>query len=171
MNKKSIFRLNLGILLFVYHGYVIADPVMYRDGLLDSLTERAFAVKAEVVFSADPGASGLAVGDTFDNCYIFEADNVWIDPLFPAPGVPVLGGWVQHSEGPSLQYTASITSTVLSGVPSLTQNGIVSPSRGQSKNRLVAYTTVWVEDQPFIEVVSLGEEVPIEDIGTECPAF
>ena len=171
MNKKSIFRPGLGILLLVCHGHVMADPVKDREGLLDSLAERAFAVTAEIVFSADPGASGLDVGDTFANCYIFEADNVWIDPLFPAPGLPVLGGWVQHSEGPSLQYTASITSTVLSGVPSLTQNGIVSPSRGESRNRLLAYTTVWVEDQPFIEVISQGEEVPIEDIGTECPAF
>lgn len=171
MNTKSIFTIATGILLIAYQVDATADPNKDRGGLLDSLAGRAFAVEAEIVYTADPIASGFEVGDTFNNCYIFENDNVWIDPLFPGPGAAVLGGWVQHTEGPSLRYTATIVDTVLSGMPLLTQTGIVTPSRGNSRNRFIAYTTVWAGDQPFVEVVSRGEEVPIEDVGTECPAY
>ncbi len=170
MNSNSILKITIGILLIACQVDAMANPIMDRNGLLDSLSGRAFAVEAEIVYTADPVASGFEVGDTFDNCYIFEDDNVWIDPLFPGPGAAVLGGWVQHTEGPSLRYTATIVDTVLSGLPLLTQTGIVSPSRGQSRNRLIAYTTVWAGDHPFVEVVSRGKEVPIEDVGTECPA-
>lgn len=171
MNKIFLLRAALGILLVVGHGGVVADPAMNRDGLLDSLAGRAFAVEAEIVYSADPDASGFAVGDTFDNCYIFETANVWIDPLFPAPGAAVFGGWVQHTEGPHLRYTATIVDTVLSGLPLLTQTGIVSPSRGKSRNRLIAHTTAWAGDVPIIEVISRGKEIPIEDVGADCPAY
>lgn len=171
MNKKSFYAATLGTLFFACHDAAMADPIAERDGLLQSLSARAFAVVAEIVYTADPAASGFEVGDTFDNCYIFEQDNVWIDPLFPGPGAAVPGGWVQHTEGPSLRYTATIVDTVLSGLPLLTQTGIVSPSRGESPNRLIAYTTVWAGDQPFVEVVSRGKEVPIEDVGSECPAY
>ena len=171
MNKKTIAAASIGIFLITWQLDTIANPTMERDGLLDSLAGRAFAVVAEIVYTADPAATGFEVGDTFNNCYIFEGDNVWIDPLFPGPGAAVLGGWVQHTEGPSLRYTATIVDTVLSGLPSLTQMGIVTPSRGSSPNRLVAYTTVWAGNQPFVEVVSRGKEVPIEDVGTECPAY
>jgi hypothetical protein len=171
MNGKSIITTAIGILIMACQADAMADSPLDRNGLLDSLGGRAFKVVAEIVYTADPVASGFEVGDTFDNCYIFEDDNVWIDPLFPGPGAAVPGGWVQHTEGPSLRYTATIVDTVLMGMPLLTQTGIVSPSRGESRNRFIAYTTVWTGAQPFVEVVSRGEEVPIEDVGTECPAY
>lgn len=170
MNTKAN-SIVIGTLLIACQASAMANPNEERGGLLDSLAGRAFAVEAEIAYTADPAASGFEVGDTFDNCYIFENDNVWIDPLFPAPGAAVLGGWVQHTEGPNLRYTATIVDTVLSGMPLLTQTGIVTPSRGSSRNRFVAYTTVWAGDQPFVEVVSRGKEVSIEDVGTACPAY
>ena len=171
MNIRTVFAYTTGILLMTCQVQGMANPATDRNGLLDSLAGRAFAVEAEIVYSADPAASGFQVGDTFDNCYVFEVGNVWIDPLFPAPGAAVPGGWVQHTEGPRLQYTAAIVDTVFAGAPLLTQTGIVSPSRGNSRNRLIAYTTAWAGDQPFVEVVSRGTEIPIEDVATECPAY
>ena len=140
-----------------------------RDGLLMGLADRIFAVEAEILYADEN--SPFTVGDTFDNCYIFEEGNIWIDPLFPGPGMAVPGGWVQHTAGPRAKYTATIVDTVFSGAGLLTQTGTVYKTRGKSRSRLIAYTTAFVGAQPFVEIVSRGREIKKNDAATLCPLY
>lgn len=168
MNNRNFFSsLLTAVLMVCLSGAASAES----KGQLRSLEGRIFAVEAEIVFSADPAASGFNVGDTFSNCYFFKDNNVWIDPLFPAPGAAVAGGWIQHTRGPSARYTATVVDTVLSGLPLLTQNGRVYLTRRKAKRRLIAYTTAWAGAQPFVEVISKGREIKKKDVASMCPAY
>lgn len=126
---------------------------------LSGLADRVFAVEAEILYTLDPASTG-PVGSTFDNCYYFNEDGSWFDPLFPEPpGLP--GVWIQHTELPKIIYTATVP------IPGagllLIQNGTVNPSRGNSKQRLTAYTAVFSSGVPgnglFVEVESRGRAV------------
>ena len=121
--------------------------------------ERAFAVEAEIVYSADPAASGFGGGRYLRQllhlrgltmsgsirCFPVLAPRSWAD-----------GCSTRRVRACGTRQRSWIPSS--SGLPLLTQMGIVSPSRGESPNRLIAYTTVWVGDLPFVEVVSRGKE-------------
>ena len=105
------------------------------------------------------------MGDTFKNCYYFNEDGTWDDPLFPSPLFPVPGVWVQHTELPKIIYTATVP------IPDagflLIQNGTVNPSRGKAKQRLTAYTAVFAAgiagNGVFSEIESRGRAVE------DCP--
>lgn len=127
-----------------------ADPG--RSEPLGGLSGRVFAVEAEILFSLDPSSP---VGLVFENCYTFNEDGSWEDPLFPLGPFP--GVWVQHTELPKILYTA----TVDDAFPGLLliQNGTVHPSRGKGVQRLTAYTTVFDQGVPVVEVLSKGKAV------------
>ena len=132
-----------------------------NSGPLNGLSGRVFAVEAEVLFTLDSDATG-EVGSTFENCYYFNEDGSWEDPLFPAPGYVVPGVWVQHTELPKIIYTATVP--IAAEGLLLIQNGTVNPSRGKAKQRLTAYTSVFIEGLGlFVEVESRGRSVE------ECP--
>jgi hypothetical protein len=173
MNKRHFFSslFVIGAALLTCQVNASGTDDKKHDDLLTGLSGRIFAVEAEIVFSLDPALSGFNVGDTFNNCYVFKEDNVWIDPLFPTPGAAVPGGWVQHTKGRRIKYTAMIVETVFSGAPLLTQTGTIYRVRGKSKRRLTAYTTVWAGSQPFVEVVSRGRQISKRKAATVCPPF
>lgn len=131
-----------------------AEPA--RPDELNGLAGRTFAIEAEIVYSIDPGSP---VGLVFENCYTFNEDGSWIDPLW-FPGDVIPGVWVQHTELPKIKYTATVTA---SDPLLLIQNGEVNPSRGKGNQKLTAYTMVFfVEDgDPLlvVEVVSRGRAV------------
>ncbi len=150
----------------------IAIAASAGAGSHSGLAGKVFAIKGEVVHSVDPS---LPVGTTFDNCYTFNADGSWDDPLFPAPATPIPGVWVQHTEHPKIRYTATV-STLAPGLL-LIQNGTVKPGRSDDddsdsdsdrkkrKSKLTAYSTVFVNEFLVVEVLSKGEAVET------CPFF
>lgn len=130
---------------------------------IDNLAGRIFAVDAEVTFSLDPA---FPAGTAFQNCYFFDEDGVWFDPLFPDFGIAVPGGWRQHTGFPKIGYTATVAPSDATFGLTLIQNGQVTPPpRGNGHAKLRAYTTVWVEALPVVEVLSVGRAVE------ECPYF
>lgn len=132
-----------------------------NSGPLNGLNGRVFAVEAEVLYTLGPDETG-EVGSTFENCYYFNDDGSWEDPLFPAPGYVVPGVWVQHTELPKIIYTATVP--IAAEGLLLIQNGTVNPSRGTAEQRLTAYTAVFIEGVGlFVEVESRGRSVE------ECP--
>lgn len=144
-------------------------------GSHNSLAGKVFAVTAEVTFSLDPD---FPAGTTFNNCYTFNEDGSWDDPLFPDPAAPIPGVWAQYTERPKIRYTATV-SALAPGVL-LIQNGTVKPghhddgdsdsdsdsdSDGKKPSKLTAYTSVFVNDFRVIDVLSKGKAVDI------CPYF
>lgn len=110
----------------------------------------------------------------FDNCYFFNADGTWDDPLFPA-----LGNWNQGSVGAKTSYTADAFAPGIDisgpGDPPfivdllLEQVGQVTPAKGGGNLQLKAFSqAIFVEfmggdDLVVGEFVSVGHEVD------ECP--
>ena len=142
-------------------------------GSHDSLAGKVFAVRAEVTFSLDPS---FPAGTTFNNCYTFNEDGSWDDPLFPDFSAPIPGVWVQYTERPKIRYTATV-SALAPGLL-LIQNGTVKPGRdndddsdsdsdsdGKRASKLTAYTTVFVNDLRVVDVLSKGKAVDT------CPYF
>ena len=135
-----------------------------------SLTGSKFVVTVEYLYVAEIGLPFVA-GDTFENCYTFKNDltpgdamatGIWDDPLFPNPGPPVAGTWIQHNRGKTNPYTALANDGA--GV-SLVQNGTVTPVFGKNPVRLRAYTVVSVDGLgPIIELESKGNLVD------QCPS-
>ena len=120
------------------------------------------------VFQVD--VNNLTTGDMFPNCYGFNSDGSWDDPLF-LPGNPVPGTWVQHSNGARTTYTAEAEAElVIPGFGTLlielVQEGSVTPARGKGTLQLYAETTVYISlltpDGPFLlgieEIISIGEQ-------------
>jgi len=142
----------------------IADPG--AGGAFDGLAGRIFAVEAKVVYSDDPL---LPAGTVFNNCYYFNADGSWFDPLYPDIGVAVPGYWVQHADLPKIMYTATVSESAVADGDFdgllLTQTGVVAQSQGEGRQKLLAYTNVYFEGWPIIEVVSRGDAVEA------CPYF
>jgi hypothetical protein len=102
-----------------------ADP----DGSqrLRGLGGRTFFVEVYDVFA----------DEYFDNCYTFNADGTWIDPVFPE-----IGNWVQHSVGAKTSYSAeAYEDDYFLGFPLLlVQEGDVTPARGRGVLQLKAYS-------------------------------
>ena len=123
---------------------------------LRGLGGRIFAVNVYDVFA----------DEYFDNCYIFNADGTWDDPLFPELGV-----WNQESVGARTDYTASaIVEDLDIGLPflvtvSLEQHGMVTPARGRGNLQLWAFSQAFSEELGGLiaEFESVGYEVD------ECP--
>jgi hypothetical protein len=140
-----------------------ADP---GAGEFEGLAGLTFDVTAEVTYSDDPA---LPAGTVFENCYFFNEDGVWFDPLYPDFGVAIPGYWVQHSMLPKITYTATVSETAAAGGPfaglMLTQNGVVTPGPDNGNKKLLAYTTVYFGGWPIVEVVSIGRAVD------DCPYF
>lgn len=139
-------------------GFAAAQAAQASGGLAG----RIFAVDAEVTLSLDPA---FPAGTTFQNCYYFNEDGSWFDPLFPDFGIAVPGGWTQHTELPKISYTATVAASDDTFGLTLIQNGIVHPASGASMQKIRAYTTVWVGALPVVEVLSKGRAVE------ECPYF
>lgn len=148
----------LGLCGFILNLLVVspawADAESNRP--FDGLSGAIFAVEAEVVASLDPG---LPAGTIFDNCYFFNADGSWYDPLFPAPKSEILGLWVQHADLPRIEYTATVADASHAPVI-LIQNGTVIAGPAVGKQKILAYTTaVYAGSVPVVEVVSVGHRV------------
>ncbi len=102
--------------------------------LLRGLGGRTFAVQVTNLTGGGPPFG------TFANCYIFNEDGSWIDPLFPVPGT-----WIQHSTGARTTYSASALLDVGGGVGVLIeQQGTVTPSQGSGTLQLEADSHVSV---------------------------
>ena len=146
----------------------VAAPGLTEPGAggMEGLEGRIFAVEARVVRSEDPG---LPAGTVFNNCYYFNADGTWFDPLYPDRGSAVPGFWVQHVQSPKIRYTATVSESAVTGGPyeglSLTQNGTVNSAEDNGRQKLLAYTTVYFGGWPIIDVVSEGRVVD------SCPNF
>ena len=162
MGLRKYFSALIGVVLSL--GIVVSVTAKPDNSKpLSGLEGRIFAVEAEIVYTLSPGDTG-EVGSTFNNCYYFNEEGEWVDPLFPDPSgnFVVPGVWVQHTELPKIIYTATVP--IASEGLLLIQNGAVNPSRGKARQRLTAYTSLFVEGVGlFVEVVSRGRSVE------ECP--
>jgi len=99
----------------------------------------------------------------FDNCYIFEADGTFLDPLFLDPSFIVPGTWEQHSNGAKTTYSATAEFAELGYL--LEQQGMVTPAHGSGTLQIEAYSAFFEEGQLFLEFLAIGNEVD------ECPYF
>lgn len=124
-----------------------------------NLGGRTFAIQGEYL-AILPGF-GLEVGDTFDNCYTFEEDGTWIDPLF-LDGLVIPGIWEQYPAPKSrTDYRAIADGTGIVGLL-LIQQGTVAPGRGDKQ--LEALTTIIIPvagNLVFATVRSIGTEVDV----------
>ncbi len=169
MNKKGRLSSIIALVLtFAVFGGLIAaiEPVEAKSDKR-SLAGRAFAIEGEWLASV-PGFNLPPVGFTFENCYTFNADGTWVDPLFLAPSF-----WIQHTAGRTISYTAIGDGSAFGAI--LTQNGTVksgrhndddsdsdsdSDSDGKRKARLTAYSTLYFLGGLVAgEIVSRGHEV------------
>ncbi len=139
-----------------------ADPE--ESQRLRGMGGRVFLVVVQDLF-AQPGSPE----EFFDNCYTFNEDGSWDDPLFP-----VLGTWEQASVGAKTSYFASALAEQLDiGIVVdllIEQNGMVTPARGKGTLQLTAHSEVFFagftpegEDLLVARFFSEGYEVD------ECP--
>jgi hypothetical protein len=134
----------LGVMGFV--GTVGATPD--ESQRLRGLAGRTFAV---VVTNLTTGE------EPFENCYSFNEDGSWDDPLF-LPEAPIPGTWVQHSTGANSTYTATALASLGGGVAALlTQTGTVTPANGSGTLQLDAHNTVDIvlEGDPSVVILPL----------------
>lgn len=140
---------------------VAADP----DGsqLLRGLGGRTFAVEVTNHTTGDP---------PFANCYTFNEDGSWDDPLFFLPGgPPVPGTWVQDSTGASTTYIATSSIPLPGGVAVLlTQIGTVTPARGGGILQLHAHNTVnlVLASDPSVVILPLQVLTSVGNQDNEC---
>ena len=124
-----------------------------------NLGGRTFAIQGEYL-AALPGLP-FEAGDTFVNCYTFEEDGVWIDPLF-LEGFVIPGTWEQYSAPKArTDYRAIADGTGTVGLL-LIQHGTVAPGRGSKQ--LEALTTILIPgagNLVLATVRSIGTEVDV----------
>lgn len=106
---------------------------------LRGLGGRSFAVQ---VFLED-GAP------LFPNCYTFEADGTWIDPLAP------LGTWEQDRTGADTTYSA-VAPTPFGDIE---QTGSVRPRGGLLQLRASTFVPAGIAGPDSVTVISIGQEV------------
>lgn len=127
-----------------------ADPE--ESQLLRGLGGRSFAVEV----------TELGTINLFPNCYSFNEDGSWIDPLFPVPGT-----WTQDSPGAATTYTATGVLPIGGGIAVLlTQVGRVTPARGKGTLQLDADTSadiVTLPDLVFVENLANFRSVGAQD--------
>jgi hypothetical protein len=157
------------IILIVVAVGIISTAFGQDDNGGRNLGGRVFAVESEFLF-VSPIAGPYQVGDIIQNCYTFQEDStpgagldsgVWIDALFPNPGPPIPGIWIQHTVNPTMRFTA--TSDGGNGL-TLVMSGWVQPVFAKRNVRLTANLTVILP--PFgviVEELAKGYEVE------ECP--
>ncbi len=167
MNNKGLFSpfVALVIALGLILGVVTTVDTAQAGSGKNSLAGRAFAIEGEWLASAE-GFGLPPAGTVFENCYTFNEDGTWVDPLFPAPAY-----WIQHTAGRKISYTAIGDGSAFAAI--LVQNGTVqqgrrndgdsdsdSDSDGKRKARLTAYSTLYFLGGLVAgEIVSRGHEV------------
>jgi len=138
MKNKTFITLVCGLIVGVFGFVEVVAAAPDGPQRLRGLDDRQFMVNVEVVSVNDPfGLIGDTVGDTFLNCYVFNAGGEWIDPGFPVPG-----NWEQDSVGAKTGYSAS--AIAFGGVVIITQEGLVTPGLGGGVLQLTAYSNVVV---------------------------
>lgn len=131
-------------------GIIDTAEASHGNSSRDSLSGRSFQVNVK----------DLATGDSNSNCYTFEEDGTWIDPLF-LPGFVIPGTWIQHTGWPFTRYTSfARTPFPLDLGPDLglapirlIQNGTVRPGWRKGSLRLRAYSTAIAEVEAIGDVV------------------
>lgn len=114
---------------------------------------------------ADPGSPE----EFFENCYIFNADGSWEEPLFPVPGT-----WEQGSLGAKTSYAVSALAEdfdvgIIVDVL-LEQTGKVTPAGGKGNLQLTAFSQVFFTDFPVEgEDLLVGEFLANGHEVDECP--
>ena len=161
MQNKANMTILLGLIaaisIFEIVGTLEANPEGSQR--LRGLEGRVFAVNVYDVF----------IDEYFDNCYTFNADGTWVDPLFPA-----LGNWNQDSNGAKTSYTGTAFAEDLDfGAPGepflvnilLEQQGMVTPARGRGNLQLYAFSEAFSDELGGLigQFESVGHEVE------ECP--
>ena len=134
MKSKLNFYLFTGLVavigIFVTVETLQAEPEGPQR--LRGMDDRVFEVEVQNITTGEP---------PFVNCYGFNADGSWDDPLFP-----VLGTWEQHSVGTSTTYSAEASVEFIPGViyVELLQDGVVTPANGGGVLQLEATSIVTV---------------------------
>ena len=109
----------------------------------------------------------------FDNCYSFNADGIWNDPLFPA-----LGSWNQDSNGAKTSYTGEALAEAINlgseEMPFIVdllieQVGKVTPAKGKGTLQLTAFSQVFFVEFDGGGDLLVGEFVSVGNEVDECP--
>ena len=163
MFRKTVATTVIGTLIGLgMLGSASADPE--ESQRLRGLGGRVFLVLVQDLF-AEPGSPE----EFFENCYVFNSDGSWEEPLFPVPGT-----WEQDSVGAKTSYAVSALAEdfdvgIIVDVL-LEQTGKVTPARGKGNLQLTAFSQVFFadftpegEDLLVAEFLSNGYEVD------ECP--
>ena len=126
-------------------GPLMADPDGSQN--LRGLGGRTFEVMVTELWEG---------GGSFHNCYVFEDDGTFIDPLFP----PGDSNWVQHRVGTSTNYTAVATSVIPDVLDlTLVQEGVITPAGGSGVLQLEASSYAmgtFLGDEIYLEFLSVG---------------
>ena len=164
MIKKALITAITGMIVsFGIAGSASADP----DGSQRNrgLGGRVFFVEVQDLFFPESGGP-----EFFDNCYFFNADGTWNDPLFP-----VMGDWNQDSVGAKTSYTAEALAEDLELGPSfivdllIEQVGKVTPAKGKGTLQLTAFSQVFFVDFDGGGDLLIGEFVSVGNEVDECP--
>jgi hypothetical protein len=163
MFKKVLFTAVTGMIIsFGIAGSASADP----DGSQRNrgLGGRVFLVEVHDLFE----------DEFFDNCYFFNADGTWNDPLFP-----VMGGWSQDSVGAKTSYTAEALAEDINLAPPtaepfivdllIEQVGKVTPAEGKGTLQLTAFSQVFFVDFDGGGDLLVGEFVSVGNEVDVCP--
>lgn len=164
MRRKKFLNVSTGLLATL--GIIGGSIGIVGTAEADGLGGRSFMIKVKQITREAPPAETPAPMPPGPNCYTFEADGTWIDPLFLGPNLPVFPGtWVQHTQGAITRYTAMAESPEFPFLPPLVlvQNGQITPTFSEGKLRLKAFSTVFIFGDAIAEFVSTGYEVD------ECP--
>jgi hypothetical protein len=130
---------------------------------LRGLEGRTFAVEVTDLSGNPP---------PFSNCYAFNEDGSFDDPLFlPPPGPTIPGTWTQDSNGAKTGYTATAIVAVDEQFSVLlTQVGTVTPARGGGVLQLDAFNTVdlVLTDDPGIVIMALAQLRSVGHQDNQC---
>jgi hypothetical protein len=135
-----------------------ADPD--ESQLLRGLGGRTFAVQVTNLTGNGPPFG------TFSNCYTFNDDGSWIDPLFPVPGT-----WIQDSTGAATGYTATAFLPIGGGLAVLlVQEGTVTPAMGGGTLQLEASTSasIVLASDPTVVIFPLDDFLSVGHQDNQC---
>jgi hypothetical protein len=140
------------------HHFKTPVAILAAAGLTAGIASVASAAPADSQRLRGMGDRSFAVAVSLEdgtpittNCYTFEADGTWIDPLAPT------GSWEQHRVGARTSYTASAPTPL----GDIVQHGTVTPQHGDGVLQLKATTVIPAGLVAPVEVtvVSVGAEV------------
>lgn len=122
---------------------------------LRGLGGRTFAVEV----------TNLTDGSIFQNCYVFDEDGTWSEPLFPVPGT-----WMQNSIGAKTTYSASALLDIGGGLGVLLeQHGTVTPAGGTGVLQIEAFSSasvIVIADSSLI--AALGDFYSVGQQDNDC---